>query len=585
MDLIVQGLARKFQAERGLDALQDDELFETFAAHCVVSQFFEGEFDPDRLRMGQGGDLGIDAVAVLLNGELFTDVVEVKAAAAEAHEVRAHFVIIQAKTSPHFQTKVFTDLADNLVHIFTAKTLTYECSDEVRDFRAAIEAVYAEVGKLSPELPRLSVWYATTGTLRGDGLLEEKRLAATRRLEATHRFGTVDVKAVGAREVRELYQRSTDAVSAKITMDKRVTLPPVPGIKQAFLGLLPARELVDRMLTHPAGGMRRTLFHENVRDFQDYNAVNQEIRHTLRDEFGRRQFAVLNNGITIVTRKLTTAGDEFQLRDFQIVNGCQTCHVLFDEREAFDDTVFVNVRLIESTDEGVISRIIKATNQQTAVSDDDLSARDEFHRQLEDYFANQPRDRRLFYERRSKQYTARPDVEKTRILTRPQIARAYAAMFLDETTATGHYKRLIQTRGDDLFQSSHPPLPYYTSAAAYYRLEWLLRNRRLPTVYGPARFHLLAGIRLRLVGKHVPRNHRSLTNACTKILDVMWNLTSAEELVQSLVPAVLAAKAAEGDNPPTLGDLVRTKRFDDNFRQALLTRRTGTTASDPGQLF
>ena len=420
MDLIVQGLARKFQAERGLDALQDDELFETFAAHCVVSQFFEGEFDPDRLRMGQGGDLGIDAVAVLLNGELFTDVVEVKAAAAAAHELRAHFVIIQAKTS-HFQTKVFTDLADNLVHIFTAKTLTYECSDEVRDLRAAIDAVYSEVGKLSPELPRLSVWYAATGTLRGDGLLEEKRQAAGRRLEGTDRFGSVDVHAVGAREIRELYQRSTDAVSATI-MDKRVTLPNVPGIKQAFLGLIPAREIVDRMLTNPAGGMRRTLFYENVRDFQDYNAVNQEIQHTLRDRLGRRQFAVLNNGITIVTRKLTTAGDKFQLRDFQIVNGCQTCHVLFDEREALDDTVFVNLRLIESTDEGVISRIIKATNQQTAVSEDDLSARDEFHRQLEDFFANQPDDRRLLLERRSKQYTARPDVEKTRIVTRSDSA-------------------------------------------------------------------------------------------------------------------------------------------------------------------
>src|SRR5262249_7014917 len=197
--------------------------------------------------------LGIDAAAVVVNGDLLTDSVEVKAAAADAREVRAHFVIIQAKTSPHFLTKVFTDLADNLVHIFTAKTLTYECSDSVRDCRASIDVVYSDVGKLARELPRLSVWYVTTGTLKADRLLEAKRQAAARRLEDTGRFATVEVRAVGAREIRELYQRSTDAVSATFTMDKRVTVPGVPGIKQAFLGILPARELVEQMLTDPTG--------------------------------------------------------------------------------------------------------------------------------------------------------------------------------------------------------------------------------------------------------------------------------------------------------------------------------------------
>src|SRR5262249_43154998 len=162
-------------------------------------------------------------------------------------------------------------------------------------------------------------------------------------------------------------------------------------------------------------------------------------------------------------------------------------------------------------------------------------------------FANQPNDRRLYYERRSKQYTARPDVEKTRIVTRSQIARAYAAMFLDDRSGISHYKRLLETRGEDLFQTSHDPLPYYTSAAAYYPLGWLFRNRRLATLYGPTRFHLLGGIRLRLMGQRAPRNHRALAAACDKVLDTLWNPASAERLVQDLLPAVHAAIAAEGD--------------------------------------
>jgi hypothetical protein len=62
----------------------------------------------------------------------------------------------------------------------------------------------------------------------------------------------------------------------------------------------------------------------------------------LRDEIGHRRFAVLNNGITIVTRNLRVVGDEVHIRDFQVVNGCQTCHVLFDERSHLNNDVQVS---------------------------------------------------------------------------------------------------------------------------------------------------------------------------------------------------------------------------------------------------
>jgi hypothetical protein len=64
MDL-VRGQVDRFRQEYGLEALKDDELFESFAAYCVVSQFVEESFHPDQLRTGRGGDLGIDARAIL----------------------------------------------------------------------------------------------------------------------------------------------------------------------------------------------------------------------------------------------------------------------------------------------------------------------------------------------------------------------------------------------------------------------------------------------------------------------------------------------------------------------------------------
>ncbi|WP_433055024.1 AIPR family protein [Dactylosporangium sp. CS-033363] len=573
MDIITKGLTEKFQSERGLEALKEDEAFEAFAGFCVLSQFYEDEFDPDKFRMGAGGDLGIDVAGVIVNGELLFDASEVRDAVSQARELRVRFVIVQAKTSSNFQTKVFTDLADNLKHIFTAKPLSYPSSADVANLRECIDSIYGDVGKLARELPSLSVFYVSTGTV-GDTLLEAKRATAQQQLESSNLFEDVQVAAVGAREVRELYKRATAVVSAKFTMAKRITMPKIPHVDQSFLGVIPATELVTRILTDPSGGIRKTLFYENVRDFQGFNGVNQEIQETLRDEERRDRFAVLNNGITIVTRELTVAGDEFKIGDFQIVNGCQTCHVLFEERGSLTEGVHVNVRLIQSRDEGVISGIIAATNRQTAVTDDDLSGREEFHKHLEDFFAAQPPGRKLFYERRSKQYSAQNDVEKTRIVTRTALTRAYASMFLNEPAKVGHYRELVRSRNDDLFQAGQDALPYYTSAATLYRLEYLLRNRRVDSSYGPARYHLLAAVKLFLIGPNtLPANPRGIQTECKKILDAMWDPAKAENIINQLLPAVDVARAEETKAGVPLGEMVRTQRFGDRVQKQVLALR------------
>jgi hypothetical protein len=168
-----------------------------------------------------------------------------------------------------------------------------------------------------------------------------------------------------------------------------------------------------------------------VRAFQGYDTdstgnkvgVNAEIRRTVRDDTTRIGFPVLNNGITIVARNLSVVGDQFTLRDFQIVNGCQTSYVLFDEQARLTSDTHVPVRIIGSQDEGLISRIVAATNRQINITRDELSVRNEVHKRIEAYFRAQPDPRKLYYERRAKQYASEP-IEKTRIITRQQLTKA-----------------------------------------------------------------------------------------------------------------------------------------------------------------
>jgi hypothetical protein len=576
MDVVIDDLMQKFKADKGLSDLSTDQLFETFAAYCTVGQFHEDDFDADALRIGGPRDLGIDAAAIVVNGTLFTDLDDVKQYVANARDLRVHFVVVQAKAKDFFEPSVLSSLATSLRQVFGPSDMTFNASENVKRLRACIESIYADPRKLTAEKPHLSVYYVTCGVPNA-AILEPRQNDAIMEIHGLDRFAKVDFRSLGARQLQELYQRASEAVSATVTLDRRVQLPAIPGVDKAFIAAIPARDLVDKVLTDPLGDIRSILFHENVRAFQGYDAdstgkktgVNAEIRQTIRHDTSRHRFAVLNNGITIVSRRVDYVGNEFVLRDFQIVNGCQTCYVMFDERDRLDHDTYVTVRIICSRDEELISQVAFATNRQINITPADLSSRDEFHKRLEAFFRAQPEPYKLFYERRSKQYVSEP-VEKTRIVTRQQLMKAFAAMYLDEAHRVTRLTELVDTRGDEMFRETHDPLTYYTCASVYYRIEWLLRNGKLNSTYSQARYHFIAGVKTYLLGPDpLPSGVRQRKAACERILEEIWNVERASALANKLVRPMLEAKEQEGRHA-RLADAVRTARFRVNMLNGVM---------------
>ncbi|WP_328645708.1 AIPR family protein [Amycolatopsis sp. NBC_00348] len=571
MDVVISGLTREFQKTHDLTALPESEAFEAFAAYCVLSSFYENEFAPDSFRTGGGNDLGIDAFAVLVDGDLLHDADDVVRVMDNRIRPAVDIVFIQAKTSSRFDSRVISDLADNLLHLIRPQDLPYPASDDVQNIRRCLhEAVYANIGKLAGRLPRLHVFYVSTGS-EVAAMITEKATSAQQKLIATGMFDEVSFECRTQHHLRTLYRRATSSVTVTFPMPRRVVVPSTSAVEQAVTGLITAPELVDLVLTDDAGRLRRTLFHENFRDFQGYNEVNSKIRDTLCDPAERGLFSLYNLGITIVTRGLHPIGDNVVLTDFQIVNGCQTCHVLFDQRQELTDAVHVKLLVVHTQDEDVISGIAAATNRQTVISEEDLSVRDDFHRLLEEYFEHsRDKQRRLYYERRSKQYSERKDVEKVRVIGRPQLTRAYLAMFLDEPAGVGHFKSLLQERGRELFRPGQQPVYYYLAAATLYRVEWLLRNKRIDKKYAPARYHLLSAVRLQSLGDGaVDHSPRTAEKKCAQLLHDIWDPNASERLFTRFLRPLQRAMDAEPPSVP-VGEMVRTQRFADRFHQELL---------------
>ncbi len=322
---------------------------------------------------------------------------------------------------------------------------------------------------------------------------------------------------------------------------------------------MPATEYL-KLIVDDADQLRRSLFYDNVRDFQDFNVVNEQIKATLESPI-KNAFSLLNNGVTIVTRELTTTGNKFVIEDYQIVNGCQTSHVLYREREKITEDVYVPVKIIATIDDDLTNAVIRATNSQTPIGPEDLQALSGFQKKLEAFYAAFEDRHRLYYERRSKQYEGLPGIEKVRIVTRGLQIRAFAAMFLDEPHRAGrYYATLLNDIGGRIFADGHRLEMYYASAYAHYRLEYLFRNGLLDVKYKPARYHLLMAVRHAALGGQLPQfNSHAMERKCAALLAVLYDDAKSTAAFKTASKAV---DGAVGDEVLDR-DLVRTQTFTD----------------------
>ena len=218
--------------------------------------------------------------------------------------------------------------------------------------------------------------------------------------------------------------------------------------------------------------------------------------------------------------------------------------------------------------------VTAATNQQTQVSEDDLAALERVQRDLEAYFAAHDQDRRLYYERRSKQYRNIP-IERTRIVSRPVLIRVYASMFLDEPARAGrYYKALQRSRKNDLFNEGQILQPYYTAAVAAYRLDYFFRNQsqNVDPFYKPAKYQLLMAIRHLIIGPNIPIKVKQVEKECKKVDDVLWDTTAGPALVQLLLPIIDQVSDASGK--PLDRDVVKTQGFTDSLIVAVAEARS-----------
>ena len=179
---------------------------------------------------------------------------------------------------------------------------------------------------------------------------------------------TVEVVELGLRRIEALYLTSRGSI--QVTDD--VVLPAQGLIHQTGPGweayALPLNGTVLFDLYEAHG---RALFSANLRDFlgarNDSRNVNNRIKQTAEANPG--EFFVLNNGITMITKKAIPDAGAGVLRicGVSVVNGAQTTGAVHEAGKDHAKNISVLARIIVVAQQEMISKIVAGNNTQNSI--------------------------------------------------------------------------------------------------------------------------------------------------------------------------------------------------------------------------
>jgi hypothetical protein len=183
------------------------------------------------------------------------------------------------------------------------------------------------------------------------------------------------------------------------------------------------------------------------------------------------------------------------------------------------------------------------------VKDEQFFAVTEFAKKVELFFQSFADTKKLYYERRSHQFDALP-IEKTRIVTPGSLIKAFAAMYREEPhSTTRNYGRLIDQIGKSIFLDEHKLDPYYVSAFAAYKLEYLFRSQAIDASLKPARYQILLAFRLIANAAPLPRmNANEMERHCRVICDILWDSSKCFTYFRHAADAVSTVAAGNFDS-------------------------------------
>ncbi|MBQ7149453.1 MAG: AIPR family protein [Prevotella sp.] len=510
--------------------------FEKFVDYSILSHDDTSSFigDPDLLDFcwtGGEDDAKLDGVGIKINGRIVGNVDDINQIVENSRKIEVEFFVIQAKERTDFDSADFNTFGIGVQNFFSEPKLPE--NDRVRALRKLKDYIYTEptVIKKLEDNPSVFVYYVFCGQKPDD----DHTAGIINILEGNLRncpdsIGTIDVSILGGKDLINCCKEIENEYVAELNVNDIYSLSVGNNdlVKKAYTFTCCAKELL-RLLSKEDDTIRRSLFNDNVRDYLgNKGGVNSEIEKTIKED--PEMFLLCNNGITIVCSDFNPVRNKLvTIYNPQIVNGCQTCNSIFSLRKCNSvDKVNVLIKLICTEDINVTNKIVRGTNKQNQVLDESFETTKRFHQELEEYFIAKRDVVQLYYERRVKQYSSIPSVNKYQIVNLRVITQTLVGMFLmSPHEAHRHEAKLLEQYASDdnriIYREGQPFAPYYLCALTWYKFEEAFREGKIDKRLKTYKAHLYMVFMFTSGSYPLPldANNTAMEKFCTKMETIL----------------------------------------------------------------
>lgn len=242
MNQIIKAALDAHTSEYSIEAWKEENRFEHFINRCVVNKYSMERFDPADIITGEG-EIGLDGIAILLNGHVITTLRETQEYYKNNSNIEVTFVFIQAKRSASFNSGEISTFFRGIKHFFEPKELRPTTNDKIEELIKAKDYIFAEVVNQGTK-PFFEAFFACCGTWNSGNNLTNCVQTECKYFEDTADYQKVTFIPSDSDKIITLYKELRRKISKTIMMTKKLSFYPMNGIEEAYLGLVSCKEMV-----------------------------------------------------------------------------------------------------------------------------------------------------------------------------------------------------------------------------------------------------------------------------------------------------------------------------------------------------
>ena len=173
LDQITKALVDEFLDNAQMASGGEATDFERFVAHVVIAPQIDAGVDYGAVMTGAGGDTGLDAIGIIVNGQLATDPDDISVLADGGATLDVNYIFAQTETSTSFSTSKVGQIEYGVKDFFASEPTL--ARNEAVVAAAEVSARILKHARLFRNgNPSCTVYYATAGRWMDDQNLKAR---------------------------------------------------------------------------------------------------------------------------------------------------------------------------------------------------------------------------------------------------------------------------------------------------------------------------------------------------------------------------------------------------------------------------